>query len=278
MTGKTSLPALQRTSELKASFATMLGYGPARGGKTRSVEECFKQGLNPVILATELGETHGLLSLASSPIHFIKVASHQELIEVIREMKKKPKKVEYSQTEFGMVVLDSITQWGEWPLERFVEIKGWIDLATPQQSKDGRMAYGYLAEKGRQLYKELFDLHAHLYILAREGLYGGEGDVQQFAAPELPGQKLPRELPGWPDATFRLRVIAGKYRMVTQGEGNTPAGVRLPSGFPILPSRCTNNVPALIRYMTGDLSAYDLLDPKIAEGETGKPQPKLATK
>jgi len=262
-----SLPKLQRTDLLKASFATLLGYGPARGGKTRSVEECYRQGLSPVIIATELGETHGLMSLSSSPIPFIKVSSHNETMEVIAELGKKPGKIEYEQTEFGMVVLDSLTQWGEWPLERFVELKGWGDLSTPAASKDPRSAYGYLAEKGRSLYTRLFQLHGHIYIIAREGLFGGEGDVPQFAAPELPGQKLPREVPGWPDATFRLRVVNGKYRMIVQGEGNSPAGVRLPSGFRALPTRCTNNIPALIRYMSGDQTAYTLLDPKTAEGE-----------
>lgn len=285
-TKKPNLPELMRTNELENLWATILGYGPARGGKTRSVEECFRQGLKPVIVNTELGKTGGLLSLKSSPIFFIKVRSHGELMEVVQEMKREPGKVSFPKKEsgreyFDLTVLDSITQWGEWPLERFVEIKGWEDLSTPAAHKDERMAYGYLAEKGRQLYKALFELSSHLYIIAREGLFSGGGDVGQFAAPELPGQKLPRELPGWPDATIRLRVIAGKYRMVTQGEGNTPAGVRLPSGFRPLPARCCNNIPALIRYMTGDESAYRLLDPKLAEGkdaEEEKPVAPLTTR
>jgi hypothetical protein len=269
-----SLPSLQRTDQLKANFATILGYGPARGGKTRSVEEMYKQGLNPVIIATELGETSGLLSLASSPISFIKVTSHTETMEVLSEMKRKPGKVEYQQTEFGAVILDSITQWGDWPLERYVEMKGWDDLhGGMEKGKDPRAAYGFLAEKGKSLYKELFALHAHLYVIAREGIFG-EKETGFFHAPELPGQKLPREIPGWPDATVRLRVIAGDYRMITKGEGATPAGIRLPSGFPELPSRCYNNIPALIRYMCGDQSAFSLLAP---EKKTFVGKPALAT-
>lgn len=271
------LPKLQRTDQLKASFATILGYGPARGGKTRSVARMKDAGLDPLILVTEVGETHGLLSLQSSAIPFIVCHTHTELIEVVRELKRKPGKIEYEQTEFGSVVLDSITQWGEFPLERYVELKGWEDLhglTTKGGGKDPRTAYGYLAEKGRQLYKELFELHGHIYIIAREGLFGGDGDVAQFAAPELPGQKLPRELPGWPDATVRLRVVAGKYRMITKGEGNTPAGIRLPESFRELPSRCNNDIPALIRYMTGDQSAYVDLDPKDVISER---KPELVT-
>jgi hypothetical protein len=220
--------------------------------------------MNPVVLVTELGETGGLLSLQSDNIPFIKIATHAELVEVIREMKKKPGKTEYEQTEFGAVILDSITQWGEMPLDRYMEMKGWTDLhgvSKQGEGKDPRGAYGYLAEKGRQLYKELFEMHAHLYIIAREGLFGGSDAEPLFAAPELPGQKLPRELPGWPDATVRLRVVMGKHRMITKGEGGSPARVRLPEAFPPLPLRCVPDIAALICYMTGDRSALARLTP-----------------
>jgi hypothetical protein len=262
-----NLPKLYRTDQLKAAVATVLGYGPAGAGKTRSIKTLQDEGLNPVVIACELGETKGLLSLASQGIAAVNITSHSELIEVVREMKRKPGKVEYEQTEFGAVVLDSITQWGEFPLERFVELKGWEDLHGVNSAgggKDPRAAYGYLAEKGRQLYKELFELHGHLYIIAREGLFGGQDGEPLFAAPELPGQKLPRELPGWPDATIRLRVIAGKHRMVTKGEGGSPARVRQPDGWEQLPLRCNPNVGALMKYMCGDRSA-------LAKLKTGDP-------
>jgi hypothetical protein len=263
MSPHSKLPQLFRTEQLQASYGTVLGYGPAGSGKTRSIETLAEHGMNPVILATELGETHGLLSLASSKVAYIPVSTHAETIDVIRALKSKPGKIEYDQTEFGTVVLDSVTQWGEMPLERYMELKGWKELHDPPISgagKDPRGAYGYLAEKGRQLYKELFELHGHLYIIAREGLFGG-GDEPLFAAPELPGQKLPRELPGWPDATVRLRVIAGKFRMITKGEGGSPARVRLPESFPDLPLRCNPDIGALIEYMTGKREAYNLLVP-----------------
>jgi hypothetical protein len=260
-----TLPKLSRTDQLKATFGTVLSYGPAGSGKTRSILSLVTAKMNPIVLVCELGETHGLLSLQSSSVPYLVVTSHAELVDVLRELKKKPGKVEYEQTEFGAVVLDSITQWGEFPLERYVELKGWEDLHGVTQKgggKDPRTAYGYLAEKGRQLYKELFECSSHLYIIAREGLFGGTDDVPLFAAPELPGQKLPREIPGWPDATIRLRVIAGKFRMITKGEGGSPARVRLPEDFPPLPGRCTQNIGALIQYLCGDRSALAKLDPK----------------
>lgn len=262
---KSSLPKLFRTDMLQATYGTVLGYGPAGAGKTRSIKSLKDGGLNPLVVACELGETHGLLSLQAEQIPYVVVTGHNEMIDVLAELRRKPGKIEYEQSEFGCVVLDSVTQWGEFPLERYMQLKGWDDLSTPSANKDPRGAYGFLSEKGRQLYKSLFTLHGHLYIIAREGLFGGQDGEPLFAAPELPGQKLPRELPGWPDATVRLRVIAGKYRMITKGEGGSPARVRLPTSFPDLPQRCNQDIAALIKYMCGDRSAYDLLVPKDKE-------------
>jgi hypothetical protein len=274
-----ALPKLQRTSQLKATFGTVLAYGPAGAGKTRSIKTLQEHGLNPLILATELGETHGFLSIQTLDIPFIPVKTHDQTIAVIRELKKKPGKCIYEGQEFGTVVLDSITQWGEYPLDRFMELKKWTDLHGVNEAgggKDPRQAYGFLAEKGRQLYKEMFELHAHLYVIAREGLFGG-GDEAVFAAPELPGQKLPREVPGWPDATVRLRVIAGKHTMVTKGEGGSPARVRLPDGFDDLPLRANPDIGALIKYLCGDRSMRARFEPP-KPGATAAPQANSANR
>src|SRR5262245_21537323 len=105
MTMPGRLPKLQRTDQLKATFGTVLGYGPAGAGKTRSIKSLKKAGMNPIVIACELGETHGLLSLASEEIPFIVVTSHAETIEVIKELKKKKGKIEYEQQEFGAAIL-----------------------------------------------------------------------------------------------------------------------------------------------------------------------------
>lgn len=262
------LPPLQRTSQLKALVGTLLWYGPAGGGKTFGIKKLKEHLLNPLVLATELGKTRGLLTLQSEDIPFIEIDSHAMLMEVLAELKKKPGKVEYQQVEFGAVVLDSITQWGQFPLDRFMVLKNWPDLSTPQDKKDPRQAYGYLAEMGLQLYKSMFDLHAHIGVIAREGLFGdGSPENPYFNAPELPGAKLPRELPGWPDATVRLRRVAGQRIMMTQTEGFTPARVRLPADYPPLPERCSPDVGALIRFLCGEREMIDLLrlPPSAAE-------------
>lgn len=260
-----ALPKLNRTDELENLYGTVLVYGPAGAGKTRATKTLVTHGFNPIVIACELGNTAGLLSLKSSKIPFVQVGTQKETVEVIQAMKRVPGKVTYDGQEFGAVVLDSITQWGEFPLEDFVKMKKWIDLATPEESKDPRMAYGYLSEKGRQIYKALFELSGHLIIIAREGTFGdGTPAHPYFQAPELPGQKLPRELPGWPDATVRLRVINGAHRMVTKGAGSTPARVRLPEDFPLLPEYCLPDIGGLLKFMCGDKTAIKFLlpDPK----------------
>jgi hypothetical protein len=264
MAGK--LPSTRRTSELKNSFGTVLSYGPAGAGKTRSIKTLVDHGLTPMILRTELGETGGLLSIQGTDIDYLVIEDQIMMIDVIKAMKRKPGVCEYEQKAYDTVILDSITQWGEFPLDRYMELMHWEDLHgvnAKGSGKDPRAAYGYLAEKGRQLYKEMFELHAHLYVIAREGLFGG-GDEALFAAPELPGQKLPREVPGWPDATVRLRVISGQHRMITKGEGGSPARVRLPENFDSLPGRALPDIGALIKYMCGDASMKPFLvpDPK----------------
>ena len=206
----------------------------------------------------------------------LNATSHTELIEIIKELKRKPKKIEYEGQEFGGVILDSITHWGQMPLDRFIELKGWEDLSTPTAHKDPRAAYGYLAEKGNQLYKELFELYGHLYIIAREGMFGdGSPATPHFFAPELPGQKLPRELPGWPDATVRLRVVNGKHMMITKGEGGSPARVRQPEAVQQLPTHCNPDIGALMKFMCGDKSMLDLLVPKKDE-KKAEAAPKVA--
>ena len=258
-----SLPKLYRTDELEASYATVLGFGPAGAGKTYSIRSCPK----PLILATELGETKGFLSLQDLHLPFIPIGSHDDLVSVIAELNSTPGECSYEGENFETIVLDSITHLGEMYLEQFMKIKGWKDLhGADARGKDPRQAYGYLSEKGRQAYKLLFSVHAHLYIIAREGLLQvGDGkEATYFPVPELPGQRLPRELPGWPDASVRLARKSAKHVLLTTGEEGAPCRVRSPEGAPKLASRWRPNVGALMRYMCGDHSAADDLDLKKA--------------
>ena len=263
---RSSLPELFRTDQLQATYATVLGFGAAGTGKTYSIRTCPK----PIILATEIGETKGFLSLQDLRIPFVKIDSHDDLVAVVAELTSNPAvgACAYAGETFDTVVLDSITQLGEMYLESFVKMKGWTDLhGMDARGKDPRQAYGYLSEKGRQAYKLLFSIPAHIYIIAREGLLQvGDGrEATYFPIPELPGQRLPRELPGWPDASVRLSRKAGKHVLLTTGEEGAPCRVRSPADAPKLPARCTPNMGALMRYMCGDYDAITQLDPKRAK-------------
>ena len=259
---KSSLPKLFRTDELSASYATVLGFGPAGAGKTYSIRSCPK----PLILATELGETKGFLSLQDMHLPYLVINSHDDLVAVVAELTNPSTDApcSYEGEAFETIVLDSITQLGEIYLETFMRLKGWTDLhGVDARGKDPRQAYGYLSEKGRQAYKLLFSIRAHLYIIAREGLLQvGDGrEATFFPVPELPGQRLPRELPGWPDASVRLARKSGKHVLLTTGEEGAPCRVRKPEGAPKLPSRCTQNIGALMRYMCGEHAAVNELNP-----------------
>jgi hypothetical protein len=263
---RSSLPKLFRTDQLKATFGTVLGYGPAGGGKTFSIRTCP----NPIILSTELGETAGFLSLGDVSLPALRVTNHDTLVAVVQELNKYPGRCSYEGLDFETVVLDSGTHMGEGWLDRFMQLKGWKELWDPSFSasgsgKDPRSAYAYVAEKGRQMYKILFSVHAHLYIICREGTTT-VGDIL-YGGPQMPGQKLPLEMPGWPDATIRLRKKTGQYVMVTTEEDRCPARVRLPGNFPKLPRHVKPDVGALFRFMCGDQSAFnDLALPKEKKG------------
>jgi hypothetical protein len=252
---------LTRTSELKAPKATILAYAPARWGKTYSIRTCLK----PLVLATEMGDTLGLLSLSDLDIPFIKIENSDHMLEVARQLTMDNCVIEGERYE--TVVPDSLTHLGEQWLEAGAKAMGWDDVwLTKAAGKDPRNAYPYVAEKGRKTMKALFAIPAHLYCIAREQVVEiQEGkDKIQYVAPELPGQKLPRELPGWPDATLHGVLLNGKRLFRTRSHNRAVAGIRVPGGVEV-PEYIVPNVGAICRLMVGDLNALKELEvPKPA--------------
>jgi hypothetical protein len=118
--------------------------------------------------------------------------------------------------------------------------------------------------------KALFDIPAHLICLCREGLQSeGEGKEQiTYAVPELPGQKLNRELPGWPDATVYGKFFNGQRIFLTETEGKVIAGIRMPEGSRF-PKRMRPDLSLLIKGMKGDQAAIDAS--KLPEVERKQP-------
>jgi hypothetical protein len=136
---------------------------------------------------------------------------------------------------FGGLGVDSLTGIGYFLEEGAKKIKGWDMIwdSSAGGGKDPRSAYPYIAEKGRQVVRKLMSLPVPLVLTCREALQTeGEGSAAiSYAVPELPGQKLPKELPGWPEASLRLRMINGKRCFVTENEGNVISRIRLREGL-----------------------------------------------
>lgn len=246
---------LSRTSDLKAPKATILLYGPPRWGKTHSIQTLDK----PLILATELGDTQGLMTLQHLNLPFIAIENTDHLTSVTQDLIRNNCVVEGE--KFNSVVLDSLSNLGYQWLEDGVKAQGWKDLnLTGGAGKDPRRAYMYLAEKGRRQTMDLLDIPAHLVMICRETLNEeGEGkDKVTFAAPELPGQKLGRELPGWPDAVLRGDFVQGKRVLRTRTYARAVAGIRTPGNIEV-PEFVLPNLGALCRLMIGDRSALEEL-------------------
>lgn len=262
------MPTLLRTGELANEYATILIYAPARWGKTKLVETLVGlDGGLPLVVATELGDTMGLQTIKEANVPFIPVENDKQLLMVAKELCKNPDKIEYPglSEKITSVVVDSYTQASELWYEGALKIYGWSDLATPGQGKDTRQAYNYIAEKGRQTYKLFTKTPAHLVFICRQG-QAEEGDGKErrvYPVPELQGQKLPREMPGWPDATLRGVITNGVRYFRTQTEMSSPAGIRVPKSFQgKVPRDIVPDMEAIIKVLLGDAAYLPRLAPK----------------
>jgi hypothetical protein len=253
--------------------AKVLLYAPARWGKTTLIRTCPK----PLVLATEIGDTKGLQSLKDDDIPFIEIEDIDTLHAVVAELGRKSGKVEYAGETFETIVLDSLSATGELWLDEAKAIHGWDmvwdagDGPKGVARKDPRQAYPYVAEKGRQTAKIIMGLDAHCLFLAREAVIEeGQGKEKiVFWAPELPGQKLPRELPGWPDATLRGVIQNGKRMICTTTIARTVAGFRVPLNFSV-PTYIGTNMTEVFKLTMGDKSALQAL---VAQRKAEAPVP-----
>lgn len=237
----------------------MFAYAIAGAGKTNMLRTI--KHLNPLVMATEDGQTKGMSTLADLHLAALLLNNLDELVSVTSELsaKAKPGELYYQGVgPFGCLAVDSLTGVGPMLEDAAKRLKGWDMIwdATAGGGKDPRQAYPYIAEKGRQVVRKLMALPVPLVLLCREQLVTeGEGtSAKSYPAPELPGQKLYRELPGWPEASVRLKMLNGQRVMVTENEGDAVARVRLREGLR-LPKYCKPDLGALIRLLNGDESA-----------------------
>lgn len=256
---RSSLPALFFTDEMPRPYPTVFIYAIAGAGKTNTLRTI--KHLNPLILATEDGQTKGMSTLADLKLAAILIDNLDQLVTVTTELsaKAKPNELRYANHgPFGALGVDSLTGIGPMLEDAAKAIKGWTMIwdTAKGSGKDPRTAYPYIAERGRQVVRKLMALPVPLVLTCREQMITeGEGpNAKSYPAPELPGQKLPRELPGWPEATVRIKMLNGQRVMVTENEGDVVARVRLREGQR-LPKYCKPDIGALIRLLQGDAEA-----------------------
>jgi hypothetical protein len=244
--------------------ATILCYAPARWGKTHSLRTLKG---NVLCLASELGETKGLNTLRDFDMAFIDIDDEKTMSNVLAELGKHGDEgVIYDKTKFDWVVLDSLSNLGYLWMEgaKRTVFGGGEDymLFDGKGGMDPRQAYSYIAERGRQHFKRLLDLHCHILAIARENIQEeGQGNSKiTFAAPELPGQKLPRELPGWPDATLHGVIHNGQRRLRTRTVAKAVAGIRAPGNVSV-PELILPDWEAVKDLLLGDTNALSRLTP-----------------
>jgi hypothetical protein len=261
--GPTKLPTLFSTKSVKASYATIMAYSMPRFGKTNLIRTLLLHGFKPLIVATDQGDSMGLQTISDLDIPVAAVTNWDEAIAVFTEINKDRgagKMARYGDYEFDVIVNDSLSGFGEIWMEKGLEVLNWKEVGVAQPGHDPRRIYAYIPEKGRQTAKALMNVKAHCILLCRETmLEEGEGPSKiQYPAPELPGAKLPRELPGWLDAVVFGKIVSGERKFMTAAEGKVVAGIRAAPNWR-LPQYVKADYGLLIKYMMGDQAAFDEL-------------------
>ena len=172
---------LKRTGA-RESFIKLLVYGHSGSGKTSLIKTLP----NPIILSAE----SGLLSIADAAIPYLEIDSIETLKEAYSWLTSSDEA-----KGFESVALDSISEIGE------VCLSG-----EKKTSKDGRAAYGNMAETMGEIIRAFRDLpERHVYFSAKcEKSTDEAGRV--LYAPSMPGSKVGQSLPYFFDEVLALRV------------------------------------------------------------------------
>jgi len=276
------LPKMFRSKDVRAAYASVLLYSMPRWGKTNAIRTLVEQGFRPGILSTDQGDSRGLQTISDLDVPVIPVDNWDEAQLVFAELHRKRTHVEYQGELIDVLVNDSLSGFGSIWMQQGLDAMGWDEVGVAHPGHDPRRIYAYIPEKGRQTMKALQSLPCHLILLARETLAEeGEGQSKvQYLVPELPGAKLPRELPGWLDAVVFGKILNGQRVMMTEAEGKLVAGIRAPESRRFA-KYCKPNYGLLIKAMMGDddaLAALKHTPPTIVKPDVPAPRATQASK
>lgn len=275
--GQRKLPKVFSTKDARAAYANILVYSMARFGKTNLLRTLLQEGFKPIILGSEAGDGMGFQTISDIDIPVIPILSWDDFMPVYAELKK-PRPdglVHYkpdNETDVAgdVIVLDSLSAMGWVWTQKGLEVLNWKEIGVAHQGHDPRQIYAYIPEKGRQTVNALIDLPAHVILICRETLAeeGKGAERITYPVPELPGAKLPRELPGWLDAVVFGRIVNGKRYFLTEAEGKIIAGIRAPETRRF-PKQVYANYGLLIKAMMGDDAALAAITPPAGRQDVG---------
>jgi len=155
-------------------------YGEAGIGKTT----LLKTAPNPLIISIE----GGLLTLAEEDIPVIEVHSIRDINEVYEWLKKSKEA-----TKFDTICTDSLSEEAELILAEEMET-----------AKDGRQAYGAMADQMAVAIRGFRDLPKHTVFTAKVRKVVDEASGVVKFYPAVPGQQLLNALPYFFDEVLRM--------------------------------------------------------------------------
>ena len=186
--------SLKRTGGIENSFIKFCVYGDSGSGKTKLITTMP----NVITISAE----GGLLSIADEDLPYIEVSSLADLEEVYQWLTESEEGL-----AFDSVALDSISEVAEVVLSN-----------EKKNTKDGRAAYGEMADKMTSIIRGFRDLpEKHVYFSAKMDKVQDQ-DGRMIYGPSMPGKTLTRDLPYYFDEFFALRVEK-------DGEGNQWRGL-----------------------------------------------------
>lgn len=172
---------LKSTASAHANGVKIVVYGHAGSGKTSLIKTLPK----PLIISAE----GGLLSLSGTDIPYIEISTYADLTEAYQYC------VSEEANQFESIAIDSISEIAEVILSHEKQI-----------NKDGRAAYGEMANQVMSLMRSFRDISGkNIYFSAKCEKQQDEAGRMLYS-PSMPGSKLGQSIPYLVDEVLALRT------------------------------------------------------------------------